>query len=80
MNSSNNDDTVAIKAQYVVERHEPKLVLDCVSESDKTKLTEESPPSKKHKNSKYNKKVLKGIQFEIYFSVSYESFLKNGLI
>ncbi|XP_065219820.1 tRNA-dihydrouridine(47) synthase [NAD(P)(+)]-like [Planococcus citri] len=60
MNSSNNDDTVAIKAQYVVERHEPKLVLDCVSESDKTKLTEESPPSKKHKNSKYNKKVLKG--------------------
>lgn len=60
MNQPTNEDTVAIKAEYVVEHHEPKLVLECVSEADKSKLAGDSPPQKKQKYSKNNKKVLKG--------------------
>jgi len=48
---------VCIKKEYIIERHVPKLAINCISESDKNQLNEDDPPSKKQKCSK---SVLKG--------------------
>lgn len=52
-----NKGIASIKKEFIIERHIPKLALDCVSEIDKNQLNEDEPPSKKQKSSK---NILKG--------------------
>lgn len=46
-----------IKKEFIIEGHIPKLAINYVSETDKTQINEDEPPSKKQKCSK---SVLKG--------------------
>jgi len=52
-----NKGIACIKKEYIIERHVPKLAINCISESDKNQLNKDEPPSKKQKCSK---NVLKG--------------------
>lgn len=52
-----NRGVACIKKEYIIERHIPKLAINCISEIDKNQLKEDEPPSKKQKCSK---SVLKG--------------------
>jgi len=52
-----NKGIASIKKEYIIERHVPKLAINCISESDKNQLNDDEPPSKKQKCSK---SVLKG--------------------
>lgn len=52
-----NKGIACIKKEFIIERHIPKLAINCISEADKNQLNEDEPPSKKQKCSK---NILKG--------------------
>ncbi|XP_050425017.1 tRNA-dihydrouridine(47) synthase [NAD(P)(+)]-like [Adelges cooleyi] len=55
--TNRNKGIACIKKEFIIEKYEPKLAVNCISETDKSKINEDEPPSKKQKCSK---SVLKG--------------------